>query len=66
LVPTGETGTLDTRDIAAKLDYCHSRREFLYEASQAAYRHATAPRFRWEIISAQWERLFSETILGGS
>ena len=32
------------------------------EVAAAGYRQATQPQFRWETVTQQWQRVFTETL----
>lgn len=48
--------------VAAALQRLYEDRGLLHELSQAAYRNATRPEYRWSVIAGQWRRVF-QTVL---
>jgi glycosyltransferase involved in cell wall biosynthesis len=48
--------------VAAALQRLYENREHREELAEAAYRNATRPEFNWNIIAAQWRRLFDEVL----
>lgn len=51
--------------VAAALQRLYDDRELLREMSQAAYRNATRPEYRWSVIADRWHRLFQEVLDDG-
>jgi D-inositol-3-phosphate glycosyltransferase len=48
--------------VAAALQRLYEDRALLRDLSQAAYRNATRPEYRWSLIARQWHRLFQAVL----
>ncbi len=48
--------------VAAALQRLYEDRVLLRDLSQAAYRNATDPRYRWPVIAEQWHALFQSVL----
>lgn len=52
--------------VAAALQRLYDDRALLSAMSQAAYRNATRPGYRWSAIAGQWHRLFQDVLRGAA
>ena len=52
--------------VAAALERLYADEAYRRDMSVRAYRNATRPEYRWEIIAGQWSRLFNEMGAGGT
>jgi glycosyltransferase involved in cell wall biosynthesis len=53
---------VSTRGVAEALDRLYKDPEYLRAMSEAAYRNATQPRYKWKNIARQWDSLFRKLL----
>ena len=53
---------VSSEGVAAALQRLYDDRALLSAMSQAAYRNATRPEYRWSVIAGQWHRLFQDVL----
>jgi len=57
-----EAWLVSPESVAEALERLYTDRELLEELSEAAYRNATRPEYRWAAISERWDALFREVL----
>ena len=57
-----EAWLVSPESVAEALERLYTERELLEELSEAAYRNATRPEYRWAAISERWDALFREVL----
>ena len=57
-----EAWLVSPESIAEALERLYADRELLEELSEAAYRNATRPEYRWASISERWDAVFREVL----